>query len=181
MRFTRLLCSYKPPVSSSSPAARWKIPEKKRRININFQVSKVQPKELFWRMVNAPYRSYFYYIGGIALVGGLGFCVQFFYAQYKLRSSDYSLTAVRSLEQFPQLMDILGRPVQAGHVYPSVRNGIQDDEVRVNIPITGKKSNGLLQVHAVKDGNIWSIRSMNFTFTDRAGGAVRLIKDPAED
>lgn len=111
-------------------------------------------------------------------MGVVGFGIQFYHAQYKLRTSDYSKLAMKTLENYPQLTDLLGCPLKGGHIFPYVKNGIQDDEVRVTMPITGKKSKGVLSIHAIKDQNIWMIRSMNFTFADRAGGAVRLIKDP---
>lgn len=179
MIFRRLLRSNKATNFSSAPP-KWKVPEKKGWINIKLQIPKTTPKELFWQMLRAPFSTYFKCIGVVTVFGTICFGVQYFYAQYKLRTSDFCATALKTLENYPELIKILGTPLKSGHAFPYVKNGIQEDEVFLNMPLNGEKSNGILTFHAIRDQNVWIIRSMKFTFADRAGGIVRLIKDQDE-
>lgn len=100
----------------------------------------------------------------------------FKYCQYKLRTSDFNVIALKKFNECKKLQDILGPPIKAGYVFSNKKNGITENEVDIVVLLQGQKLQGLLKYQANKIQNNWIINKMEFSFSDKAGGIVQLIK-----
>lgn len=131
--------------------------------------------------VEAPPKTYYKIAALIALFGVFGIALQFQYTQYRIRRSEYNVSALEIFQKHQKLINLIGSPIKYGYVFPAQRGSIKKDHVQACIPITGQISKGILQYDASKDEDKWSINAMDFTFKDRAGGKVRIIKGSTQD
>lgn len=99
---------------------------------------------------------------------------------YRVDSAEFSKIGKSKFLEQKKIISILGEPLQFGHVYASAKDSIQETEVDVIIPVSGKDVNGYLRYRADKNDGFWIIRDMKFEFMDEAGGVVHVIRDPRE-
>jgi hypothetical protein len=128
-----------------------------------------------------PNRDLFKVVGLLAVGSGIAGTVAY-NRKKEVMLMPFRLQAVDMLQNNPQAVEVIGRPVHAGSINPvdAFHNYVMNGRGRMRIPVQGSKGKGELDVWATRDTHNdmnWAINRLELELEDIKNGKFVLFDD----